>query len=55
MCRLIVCIYIHRYTSILTEAALTKAVSTKAGSSRKKTITNANTSCKHLITAFDLN
>ena len=56
MCRFIVCIvYIHRYTSFLTEAALTKAVSTKAGSSRKQTITNANTSCKHLITAFDLN
>ena len=55
MCRFIVCIvYIHRYTSFLTEAALTKA-----GSSRKQTITNANTSCKHLITAeksaFDLN
>ena len=33
MCRFIV--YIHRYTSFLTEAALTKAVSTKAGSSRK--------------------
>jgi hypothetical protein len=31
MCRFIVCIvYIHRYTSFLTEAALTKAVSTKA-------------------------
>ena len=38
MCRFIVCIiYIHRYTSFLTEAALTKAVSTKAGSSRKRT------------------
>jgi hypothetical protein len=36
MLRFIVCIvYIHRYTSLLTEAALTKAVSTKAGSSRK--------------------
>ena len=61
MCRFIVCIvYIHRYTSFLTEAALTKALSTKphlfkAGSSRKQTITNANTSCKHLITTFDLN
>ena len=33
MCRFIVCIvYIHRYTSFLTEAALTKAVSTKAES-----------------------
>ena len=53
MCRFIVCI--HRYTSFLTEAALTKAVSTKAGSSRKQTIANAYTSCKHLITAFDLN
>ena len=32
MSRFIVCIvYIHRYTSFLTEAALTKAVSTKAG------------------------
>ena len=31
MCRFIVCIvYIHRYTSFLTEAALTKAISTKA-------------------------
>ena len=31
MCRFIVCIvYIHRYTSFLAEAALTKAVSTKA-------------------------
>ena len=31
MCCFIVCIvYIHRYTSFLTEAALTKAVSTKA-------------------------
>ena len=39
MCRFIVCIvYIHRYTSFLTEAALTKAVSTKAGSSRKQSV-----------------
>ena len=39
MCRFIVCIvYIHRYTSFLTEAALTKAVSTKAGSSRKQNL-----------------
>ena len=31
MCCFIVCIvYIHRYTSFLTEAALIKAVSTKA-------------------------
>ena len=31
MCRFIVCIvYILRYTSFLTEVALTKAVSTKA-------------------------
>ena len=34
MCRFIV--YIHRYTSFLTEAALTKAASTKAESSRKQ-------------------
>ena len=35
MCRFIVCIvYIHRYTSFLTEAALTKAVLTKAESTK---------------------
>ena len=35
MCRFIVCIvYIHRYTSFLTEATLTKAVSTKAESTK---------------------
>ena len=35
MCRFIVCIvYIHRYTSFLTEAALTEAVSTKAESTK---------------------
>ena len=35
MCRFIVCIvYIHSYTSFLTEAALTKAVSTKAESTK---------------------
>ena len=35
MCRFIVCIvYIHRYTSFLTEAALTKAVSIKAVSTK---------------------
>ena len=43
MCRFIVCIvYIHRYTSFLTEAALTKAESTKAGSSRKRRLFGAN-------------
>ena len=35
MCRFIVCIvYIHRYTSFLTEATLTKAVSPKAESTK---------------------
>jgi hypothetical protein len=35
-------IFAHRYTSFLTEAALTKAESTKAGSSRKRRLFGAN-------------
>ena len=51
MCRFIV--YIHRYISFLTEAALTKAVSTKAGSSRKRKVTRLYTGT-FFVSVYDI-